>query len=121
MHDRVGREHLTGTGRGLDALRSRDSDPADLLPGELCLSDMKARPDVQPELPHATDYRECAPHPRGWAPERGEEAIARRVDLPAAVPAQLFAYLRVVAGLQLSPPSVAELDSYFARGDDVGE
>jgi len=67
------------------------SDPADLLPGELSLADVKPGPHLEAELPYGLDDLGSASHPRRRARERREETVPCCIDLVATVPLQLSA------------------------------
>lgn len=53
--------------------------------------------------------------------ERGQEPVARTVDLPAAQSQKLAAHECVVALEHVAPAAIAELDRLRRRVDDVGE
>ena len=57
----------------------------------------------------------------GRAVEGGEEAVAHRLHLAAAVQGELAPDRGVVALEQLPPAAVAELGRLLGRADDVGE
>src|SRR6185312_3603533 len=95
--DRARDEDLAGSGVGGDAGADMQSDPCDLAVDELALAAVQPGADLEPELGSAGDDRRCAPYrPRGPV-EGGEEAVARRVDLPPAEAHELAADERSVA------------------------
>ena len=53
--------------------------------------------------------------------ERGEEAVAGRLDLHAAVALELTSDRPIVRVEELAPTTVADLDRALGRPDDVGE
>jgi hypothetical protein len=61
-----------------------------------------------------------APEP-ARAVEGGEEAVAHRLHLAAAVVVELATHGGVVSLEQLAPGAIAELRRSFGRADDVGE
>ena len=64
---------------------------------------------------------ERAAHRAGRAVEGGEEAVAERLDLLAAVAGERGAHERVMAVEQLAPAAVADLRGPLGRADDVRE
>src|SRR5262245_3417414 len=77
--------------------------------------------DGQAKLAHSVDDRTGAADSPRRPVERGEEAVARGVDLAPAEPQQLPAHQVVVALQQVAPVPVADLDRLGRRFDDVGK
>ena len=82
---------------------------------------MQAGPHLDAEIAHALGDRTGAANPSRRPIKRGEEAVARRVELRASVTQQQPAHGRVVVLEQLAPARVAELHGLGRRADDVGE
>ena len=111
----------SGPGHGEQASRDVDGDAADLLAGRLHLARVQAGADPQPEPVDGRHGGGRAAHPVGRGLEGREEAVARGVDLPAAVPLQLAPDGLVVPAHQGAPPTVAQLGRHVRGPHDVGE
>jgi hypothetical protein len=121
VRDGRGHEDLPGTRSRGYARRDRDRDPCYLAPLELRLAEVKSGADLEAELANGLDGRCGAAHGGTRRVEGDEEAVAGRVDLAAVEPLDLPADRRVVEGLELSPPLVADLDGDVRGADDIGE
>ena len=75
--------------------------PATLVTAELYLARVNACAHFEPDRPNGVADRACAAHCASGPVERCEEAVARRVDLAAAVALELCANKRVVPCEQL--------------------
>jgi hypothetical protein len=82
-------------------------DAADLRAVELALAGMDAGADLDAELPHGLSGRERAADGARRTVEGGEEAVARRVHLPAAEAVELAPDRAVVFAEQLAPATVS--------------
>ncbi len=82
---------------------------------------MEAGAHLEPERAHALDDRLGTADPPRRSVERGEEPVARRVELPPAVPGKAPADDGVVLLHQIGPAPVAELGLPCSRAHDVGE
>ena len=95
--------------------------PATSLADALALAGVDAGADRDAGAARALgDAERAADRPRRPV-EGGEEAVAHRLDLVAAVGGELGADERVVGVEQLAPRAVADLGRALGRADDVGE
>ena len=83
-----------------------DGYPPDAVLGEFDLSGVEADPDTQSERADSVDNRQGAPDGTPGPVERDQEAVSRRVDLPAAKPAKLVTDDVVVTGKEVSPAPI---------------
>ena len=83
--DRSRHEHLPGTRRVRHAGADVHGDPADLAAHLLALTGVEARPDLEPERANRVDDRRGAADGARGPVEGGEETVAGRLDLRAAV------------------------------------
>jgi len=87
----------------------------------LHFSGMQSRPNLDPERPHRLHSRLSAPHRSCRTVEGGEESVAGRLDLAAAIPCEGRTHRGVVTLDEVTPTSVSELGDLLRRLDDVGE
>ena len=103
----------TSTSFGAGAVHHARGDvhgqPAEVAVHHLELAGVEAGAHLQPERAHRLGHGGgAADRPRG-AVERGQEAVARALDLPAAVALERLPEERVVALEQEAPAAVAHL------------
>src|SRR5688572_15785486 len=114
-------EHLSRLGDAGDARSNVHREASNLAADLLALAGMHAGADVDAEWPHRIADPERATDGACRAVERGEEAIAGRVDLPPSVAVQLPSD-QIVVGLQdFAPTAITQLRDPLRRADDVGE
>src|SRR6186713_3345859 len=106
--DRLRDEHLSRLRLRRDPRSDRDRDPRDLSVQQLAFACVQSGADFESELSHLLGDRARAPDRAGRPVERGEEPVARRVDLLAAETRELAAGELMVLGEQLAPASVTE-------------
>src|SRR5438876_66557 len=117
----AGDQHLARVRRGGHAGADVHGDTAHVVAPQLALAGVQAGADLEAEWAHRladgqrTAYRACG------TVEGREEAVARRVNLPAAEAAQLLAYGGVVPLEQIAPGAVAEPGGMLRGAHDVGE
>src|SRR5207248_7194488 len=80
-----------------------------------------AGPHSEPDHPDGLAAVEGAAHGIGRTGERGEESVARRVQVTPVEGLQLPADDGMVSRQELPPSPVGELLSELSRADDVGE
>src|SRR5207245_2205715 len=118
--DRAGDQDLSGARLRRDARAGVHGDPRDLAVEQFALARVQPCAHLEPELTNVRDDRlRAADRPRRPVEAR-EEAVAGRVDLPAAIPHELLAHGTVMAHEQLAPGPVAKLDRTLARAGEVG-
>src|SRR5439155_3772851 len=83
--DRARDEHLSGSRLRCDPRADVHRDPADLAADELALACVDAGADLETEVPHRVHDLARATHRARRPVERGEKAIAGRLDLVAAI------------------------------------
>ncbi len=98
-----------------------DRDAAHLGPALLHLTDVQPGAHLDAQLPDPGNHVERALDGGGRRIEDGEEAVARRVHLPAAAPPQRRTDQRVVELDEIAPAAVTEFSGVLRRADDVGE
>ena len=74
-----------------------DGDASQFVADELALAGVQAGPHGDPHILQGIPHGQCAANPAGRAVEGGEEAIARRVDLAAALAGENVAHGGVMA------------------------
>ena len=121
LPDRRGDEHLAGSTHRHHAGRRVHHESAGLATGRLELAEAHAGTDLDPELAHGLGGRDRAADRVCRALERGEEPVARRVDLPPAEPAELSPDDAVMPGGELDPARVAHLGGDRRGAHDVRE
>jgi hypothetical protein len=114
-------QHFRGTGQAHDPGPDVNCCSSELLSHDLGLSQVQADPNVDTEFLDRFDNGGGASDGISGNVESREEAIARRVELAAAVSAQFAADQRVVAGQQDPPPAIAQLGNQVGGPNDVGE
>src|SRR5439155_12747027 len=100
--DRARNEHLARAGLPGDARAGVDGDTGHLAFHDLTFAGVQARTDGQAEIADGVDDRGRTPDCAGGTVERGEEAVAGRVEFPAAEAQQLAANERVMALEQIA-------------------
>ena len=98
-----------------------DGDAAHRAFHTLALAGVNARADVEAELSNALDDGASAAHRARGTAERGEEAVACRVDLLSAPAPELLPHHLVMAFEKLAPRSVADRRRAIGGSDDVRE
>ena len=101
--------HFAGARRGGDAGADVDRDSRQLPLVQFAFADVNTDPRVEAEAVESFDDRLTRADRARGAVERREEAIASRVALLAAEPAQLPSHERMVLCEQVAPGSVTEL------------
>lgn len=81
----AGYQDLTRGGQTEDPRRNVDGDSRDILPSELHLAGVDARPDLKTEAREIVTYRKRATNRSRRAIERGEESVAEAFDLTTAI------------------------------------
>src|SRR6187431_2943747 len=119
--DRARHEHLAGAGLRRDPRADVDGDAADLRAHHLALAGVHAGTQLEPQRPGAFADRLGATDGARRAVERGEETVARGIDLAAAESLELAAGDAVERIEDGVPARVAELRGALGRADDVGE
>src|SRR5207248_6292103 len=114
-------EDLSRAGRGRHPRPDRDRDARELAVVELALARVHAGAQLEPDPTDALDDGLGTANRPSRPVEGGEEAVAGRVLLLAAVARQLASNERVMLGERLAPRAVAELGGAHGRADDVGE
>ena len=79
----------------------------DIVSDDLALARVEPCAHLDPERQDGALNRTCAANRAGRAVERGEEAIACRVDLPSAEAREFFPYGAVVCFQQVAPPPIS--------------
>src|SRR5262249_9813903 len=117
----AGDEDLAGPrGRG-DARPDVDGEPGDLVARELDLAGVEPGANVKTERVDAVAHRARAADRAGGAVERGENPVARGVDLAAPEAAELAPEDRVVPLEEIPPAAIAQGRGLLGGADDVGE
>src|SRR5439155_9151560 len=98
-----------------------DRQAADVVADELDLAGMDGSPDLEAQRRGGTPDGTGAGERPGRRVEPGEEAVAGRLDLDAAVSVDRHARRLVVRGEQVLPPAVPNSCGHVGRADDVGE
>jgi hypothetical protein len=98
-----------------------DGDPSEIRALDLALAGVDAGPDLQAHPLEAVADRLRAPDRHGRRVESGEETVAGRVHLAAAMRAQLLSHQRVVLPQQGPPCRVTHPLGVLSGTDDVGE
>src|SRR5207247_2843608 len=119
--DGAGDEHLARP--CLLAHTSSDycGDPAGLPSDHLTFAGVNTRPNLEPERAHSISDRERAADGAARCVERRKETVAGRINLDAAVTADLASDDGVMTFNELAPTSVAELGSARRPTHDVGK
>src|SRR2546423_1061407 len=112
-------EHLARPGERRDARAGVDGDPAHLPVRELALARVQPGAELESEAAHTVADRAGGADRARRPVEGGEEAVAGRVHLAAAVAAKLGANRGLVRLEQLAPAAGAELDPPLRRGRHV--
>jgi len=116
-----GDKDLPRLGQRLDARGDVDPKPCDVVAPELDLSDVDSRSHLDAQGVSAAADRPGAPNGPGRSVERGQDAIARHLDQPAAVSLDLTLGQGIVPVEHEPPLPVAQLDGAASRVDDVSE
>src|SRR6266849_1073561 len=117
-----GHDDLAWSSDCSDARAGVHGDPGDLLAHQLALTRVDAGAHVEAELvSHARDDGRRAPDRPRRPVEARHEAVARGVDLDAAVVHELAAHELVMAREELAPPLVAEPHRGLGRAHEIGE
>jgi hypothetical protein len=98
-----------------------DSNPADLLSGGFCLSDMQARSDRDAKLAHCRDDCSGGVNRLSRLIKRCEEAVSGGIDLSTTEPLELPANGSVVRRDQPLPCPVAKPDGQVSRAHYIRE
>src|SRR6266545_3335853 len=114
-------ENLAGLCLRGNARSDGNRDSARLLPHQLALPRVKAGPNLEPERAHILHQRTRTLDRPARTVERGEEAVARSVDLLAVELPQPAPNESVMLLEQRTPRRVPELRGTLCRADDVGE
>ena len=114
-------EHLSRDCPAGDAGLCVNGDTAELLAYALALTGVQAGANLQTELADRFADRARRPNCPRRAVERGEEAVAGRVDLPPLEMLELFPDQPMVFLDQAAPAAVAEARDHLGRMRDVGE
>ena len=104
--DRLGNEHLRGTGEGAYAGTDHHAEASNVIAFDRDLACVQSRPYLDPERTDRRGDRRRAAHPACRPVERREEPIAHRLDLASAVPGDLRAHDLVVAGAYIAPAGI---------------
>src|SRR5271163_1708458 len=96
-----------GAGDRADPRSDVNREPGQIILNEPDLTSVHARSDLNAEDLARIDDRLSAANRAGGTVEGGHEAIAQRLDLPAAPTSELLTHRFVVAIQQLTPLSVA--------------
>src|SRR5919201_2142077 len=105
----------------VDTMMSPGAPSAATRAPQLDLAGVEADPHLDPDVPESLADRRRAPDRPGRRVEHREEAVAGRLDLPAAVLLQLATDQLVVSIELVAPPSIADLRRALGRPDDVAE
>src|SRR6266446_4491040 len=117
----AGDQHLARVRRGGHAGADVHGDAAHVVAPQLALAGVQAGADLEAERAHRLADGQRTAHRACGTVEGREEAVARRVNLPAAEAAQLLAYGGVVPLEQIAPGAVAEPRGVLRGAHDVGE
>jgi len=104
----AGDQHLARVRRGGHAGADVHGDAAHVVAPQLALAGVQAGADIEAERAQRPADGQRTAHRACGTVEGREEAVARRVNLPAAEAAQLLAYGGVVPLEQVAPGAVAE-------------
>ena len=110
-----------GPASAVDAGADGHRKPADLAVDRAAFSRVEAGAHLDAELAHPLDDCLGATHRPRRAVERGEEPVARRVELAAAVAGEAATHDAMVLLDELLPAPVAQRCLPGGRADDVGE
>src|SRR5262245_21629836 len=96
-----------------------DGDTADVAVDEFDLSAVKSSPELDTECGNGTDNGDRSLNGVSRTLERGDEAIARGLDLAAAKPCQYATHGLIVLAEQREPPVVSPSGHLPGGVDDV--
>jgi hypothetical protein len=121
LGERPGGQDLGGSCQRGDPGPGVEDQASDLAVDHLSLSDVDAGTDVDTQGLHFPDDGPCAPEGGLGSVERGQDSVAGRVHLPAAVPAQGSSDDAMVPGHELPPAAIAQLRGDLRGPHDVRE